>query len=78
MRYTYFFMTILISFSLAGSVFALYPIAAIITGLCYISDKYLLLHFHQISRYFNDEFHMAAFSFYMPLALLLHLVASYF
>ena len=69
-------MTVMISFFLSGTVFGLYPIACVILGLCALSDKYLLLNFHQISKNFNDEFHMVAFGKYIPITIILHILVS--
>jgi len=59
-----------------GHVHALFPTAALIFGLTYVSDKYLLLNYHQISKFFEDKYHMDSYRIYIPAAAALYIGGS--
>lgn len=75
-RYVYFYITLLCCMLLSSTTPCLYPCAAIIYGITYFSDKYLLLNFHEKTKSFNDVFHVYGFLLYVPFAAICHLVGS--
>lgn len=70
------YITLCCCFLMSGTTFFLYPTACIIFGLTYLSDKFLLLKYHQKSKTFNDKYHMATFYKYVVLAALCHIFGS--
>jgi len=60
----------------AGTSYILWPTAALIYFLVYLSDKYLLLNFHPKSNTSNEELHMYAWLKYYNLTIVLYITVS--
>lgn len=59
-RYVYLYITLTCCMMFAGTSFVLWPTAAVIYFLTYLSDKYLLLNYHPRSNTTNEELHQYA------------------
>lgn len=75
-RYVYLYITLTCCMMFAGTSFILWPTAALIYFLVYLSDKYLLLNFHPKSNTSNEELHMYAWFRYYNLTIILYITIS--
>jgi len=75
-RYVYLYITLTCCMMFAGTSYILWPTAALIYFLVYLSDKYLLLNFHPKSNTSNEELHMYAWLKYYNLTIVLYITVS--
>jgi hypothetical protein len=75
-RYVYLYITLLCCMMFAGTSYILWPTAALIYFLVYLSDKYLLLNFHPKTSTTNEELHMHAWLKYYNITIILYIIVS--
>jgi hypothetical protein len=75
-RYVYLYITLSCCMMFAGTSFILWPVAAVIYFLTYLSDKYLLLNFHPKSNTSNEEQHIYYWYKYYNITIVLYLIVS--
>ena len=75
-RYVYLYITLTCCMMFAGTSYILWPVAAVIYFLVYLSDKYLLLNFHPKSNTSNEELHMYAWNKYYNGTIILYCIIS--